>query len=81
MSMATCFLYDLALFLIFATNILYHDENIFAMTELSLLGSCILFGFLFEIVGRKKIFTMRLIVTSVASAFVPFISQIPVWII
>jgi MFS family permease len=81
MSMYTCFMFDLALFLIFSVNIMYHDDDIFAMTELSLLGSCFLFGFMFEIVGRKKIFTMRLLVTSVASAFVPFIMKIPVKII
>ena len=81
MSMYTCFMFDLALFLIFSVNIMYHDDNIFAMTELSLLGSCFLFGFMFEIAGRKKIFTMRLLVTSVASAFVPFIMNIHFWII
>jgi MFS family permease len=73
MSMTACFMYDFALFLIFAVNILFHDKNLdFAMTELSLLVSCFIFGILFEIVGRKRIFTMRLIVTSVASLTVPF---------
>jgi MFS family permease len=81
MSMYTCFMFDLALFLIFSVNIMYHDDNIFAMTELSLLGSCFLFGFLFEIAGRKKIFTMRLLITSLASAFVPFYKLIDFWII
>jgi MFS family permease len=77
MSMIACFMYDLALFLIFTVNILFHEGNLdFAMTELSLLVSCFIFGILFEIVGRKRIFTMRLIVTSVASLSVPFIDKI-----
>jgi MFS family permease len=70
-------MYDLALFLIFAVNIMFHDDNLdFALTELSLLVSCFIFGVLFEIVGRKRIFTMRLIVTSVASLSVPFIDKL-----
>jgi len=77
MSMIACFMYDLALFLIFAVNIMFHDNTLdFAMTELSLLVSCFIFGILFEIVGRKRIFTMRLIVTSVASLVVPFIDKL-----
>jgi MFS family permease len=78
MSMIACFMYDLALFLIFAVNIMFHDSKKldFAMTELSLLVSCFIFGILFEIVGRKRIFTMRLIVTSVASLSVPFIDKL-----
>jgi MFS family permease len=75
--MFTCFVYDLALFMIFSVNIINHQDDGFATTELSLLGSCVLFGFLFEIVGRKRIFTMRLIVTSIASLAVPFIKKIP----
>ena len=76
MTMISCLVYDVALFLIFAVNIMYHYEEILPLTELSLLLSCLLFGFLFEIVGRKRIFTMRLCVTSVASLFVPFADQI-----
>ena len=77
MSMYTCFMFDLALFLIFSVNMMYHNDDILPMMELSLLGSCFLFGFFFEIAGRKRVFTMRLLVTSVCSAFVPFISRIP----
>jgi MFS family permease len=70
-------MYDLALFLIFAVNIMFHDNNLdLAMTELSLLVSCFIFGILFEIVGRKRIFTMRLIVTSIASLSVPFVDKL-----
>ncbi len=75
--MIACFMYDLALFLIFAVNIMFHDNNLdLAMTELSLLVSCFIFGILFEIVGRKRIFTMRLIVTSIASLSVPFVDKL-----
>ena len=78
MTMVACFIYDLALFLIFAVNILYHDNSILASTEISLVGSCLLFCCLFEIVGRKKIFTMRLCVTSIASLMVAFGPQLPI---
>lgn len=73
MSMISVFMYDFALFMIFAVNIMFHEDTDFASTELSLFGSCLLFGILFEIVGRKRIFTMRLLVTSVCSLFVPFL--------
>ena len=81
MSLITCYVYDIALFLIFSVNLIYHDDNVLAMTELSLLISCLFFGILFEIVGRKKIFTMRLCVTSVASVFVPYSKKIDFWLI
>lgn len=81
MTMVACFIYDLALFLIFSVNILYHDNSILATTELSLIGSCLLFGILFEIGGRKKIFTGRLCVTSCASLLVAFGPQIPIPIV
>ena len=75
--MIACFMYDLALFLIFSVNIMFADNNLdFAMTEFSLLISCFIFGILFEIVGRKRIFTMRLLVTSLCSLFVPFIDDL-----
>ena len=80
MTMLTCLIYDLALFLIFSVNTIYHDESILTMTELSLLFSCLLFGLLFEIVGRKKVFTMRLCVTSIASLVVPYAKRIPFWL-
>jgi hypothetical protein len=76
MSMISVFMYDFALFMIFAVNIMFHSDTNFASTELSLFGSCFFFGILFEIVGRKRIFTMRLIVTSIASLFVPFMPAI-----
>lgn len=78
MTMVACFIYDLALFLIFAVNIIYHDDNILPATEFSLFGSCLLFGCLFEIVGRKKIFTARVCVTSIASMLVAFGDRIPI---
>ena len=81
MTMVTCWVYDVALFLIFSVNILFHDDNILLNTELSLLASCILFGVLFEIMGRKKIFTMRLCVTSIASLCIPFFKKIDFWLI
>jgi MFS family permease len=75
--MIACLMYDLALFLIFSVNIMFADNNLdFAMTEFSLLLSCFIFGILFEIVGRKRIFTMRLLVTSLCSLFVPFIDDL-----
>ena len=80
MTMVTCMVYDMCLFLIFATNTMYHDENILPATELSLLLSCLFFGLLFEIVGRKKIFTMRLCITSLASLLVPYSKRIPFWV-
>ena len=81
MSLITCYVYDIALFLIFSVNLIYHDDSVLAMTELSLLLSCLFFGILFEIVGRKKIFTMRLCVTSIASACVPYAKKIDFWLI
>jgi hypothetical protein len=36
-SLITCYVYDIALFLIFSVNLIYHDDNVLAMTELSLL--------------------------------------------
>jgi hypothetical protein len=81
MTMIACFIYDLALFMIFSVNILYHDNSILATTELSLVGSCLLFGCLFEIAGRKKIFTGRLCVTSAASLLVPFGPRLPIPIV
>lgn len=78
MTMIACFVYDLALFLMFAVNIVYHDDDALATTELSLVGNCLLFGCLFEIVGRKKIFTGRLCVTSYATLLVVFGKDIPI---
>ena len=81
MTMVACLVYDLALFSIFSVNIMYSENSGLVTTELSFFISCFIFGILFEFVGRKRIFTMRLCVTCIASIFVPYINQIPVWII
>jgi MFS family permease len=81
MTMVTCWVYDVALFLIFSVNILFHDDDILVNTEISLLISCLLFGILFEIMGRKRIFTMRLCVTSICSLCIPFFKKIDYWMI
>ncbi len=76
LSMVACLCYDMSLFLIFAVNITYHEDSELASTEFSLLISCLIFGCLFEIVGRKKVFTMRLCVTSCCSFMVAFAEKI-----
>lgn len=76
LSMVACLCYDMSLFLIFAVNITFHEDSELASTELSLLISCLFFGCLFEIVGRKKVFTMRLCVTSCCSFMVAFADKI-----
>ena len=77
MTMVACMMYDLSLFSIFTVNIMYHDDSILAQTEFSFLLSCLFFGVLFEIVGRKKVFTMRLCITCIFSLLVPYLHLIP----
>lgn len=72
MSMIACYSYDTVLFLIFAVNIAFHVEQDLSSIEFGLLISCVIFAFLFEIIGRRRIFTMRLLITSVFSFMVAF---------
>ena len=74
--MIACLSYDMALFLIFSVNLAFHEEDDLASTEFSLLISCLIFGCLFEIVGRKRVFTMRLCMTSLFSFMVAFADYI-----
>lgn len=37
-----------------------------------------MFGFMFDILGRKQIFTMRVCVTSIATILVPYIKFFPI---
>ncbi len=53
-------------------------QIIFETTMLSLIFSCLLFGFLFDIAGRKQIFTMRTCVTSISTILVPYITFFPI---
>jgi MFS family permease len=71
-SMIACYSYDTALFLIFAVNVAFHVEQDLSTIEFSLLISCVIFAFLFELFGRRKVFTMRLIITSGFSFMVAF---------
>ena len=72
MAMIACYSYDTALFLIFAVNVAFHVEQDLANIEFSLLISCLIFAFFFELFGRRKVFTMRLAVTSGFSFMVAF---------
>jgi MFS family permease len=71
-SIIACYSYDTALFLIFAVNVAFHVEQDLASLEFSLLISCLIFAFFFELFGRRKVFTMRLAVTSGFSFMVAF---------
>ena len=37
-----------------------------------------MFGFMFDLLGRKQIFTMRVCVTSIATMLVPYIKFFPI---
>lgn len=75
--MITCFVYDFVIFIILSINLIFHDENVLPRTEVSLIFSCIIFGFLFDMQGRKQIFTMRVCMTSIATILVPYMKLIP----
>ena len=46
-----------------------------------MLSSCIYFGFLYDVLGRKNLFLMRLLFSSLLTMLVPFITFLPVIII
>lgn len=58
-------------------NVNFGPQNYFHQIEIGLVLSCLFFGFMFDIVGRKQIFMMRLMVTSIATILVPFITFFP----
>ena len=77
MSVVTCFVYDFILFIILSINLIFHDESVLPRSEFCLIFSSLIFGFLFDILGRKQIFTMRVCVTSIATILVPYMKLIP----
>ncbi|CDW86857.1 UNKNOWN [Stylonychia lemnae] len=78
MTLVTCFVYDFVIFLILAINLNFGQQGLLQQTELSLAFSCLMFGFMFDLLGRKQIFTMRVCVTSIATMLVPYIKFFPI---
>ena len=70
-------MYDFVLFIILSINLIFHDDNILPRTEFCLIFSCLVFGFMFDLLGRKQIFTMRVCVTSISTILVPFLKLVP----
>jgi MFS family permease len=75
--MLTCYIFDFIIFLQMVINILFGPQGYIAITELGLIGNAIWFGFVFDIMGRKNVFMMRLMICSISTILVPFITFFP----
>lgn len=73
MTMAVCLIFDFVIFLILAINLCFGPPDTLIQVEISTTLSCLMFGFMFDILGRKQIFIMRVMVSSISTALIPFI--------
>ena len=72
-TMVVCFAFDFVIFMIMAINLNFGPQDILKEVEISLFISAIIFGFMFDILGRKQIFTMRVMICSLSTIAIPFI--------
>lgn len=79
--MMTCFIFDFVIFLMMVINLSFGPKGYLGTIELGMLTSCIYFGLLYDIIGRKQLFMMRLFMSSFTTILVPFITFLPMIVI
>jgi len=77
-TMVTCYVFDFIIFLMMVINLTFGPQGHIFEIEIGILTSALYFGVLYDVMGRKQLFMMRLFISSLATMLVPFITFLPI---